>query len=271
MPLYQAIERLRQPEYTGDNRCWACTVVNSVLAVLLAIAIVALPLTGWFAGIVFLLIALASIYLRGYLVPGTPTLTKRYFPVWLLELFGKEPVPTTEDSDVDVEALLERSSAIEECRNGEDVCLTDEFREAWRDRIRTVRNDEPVLRSAIADMIDAEAAALELDVDEHDEDAIVAELDDRRIGHWPSRAALVADMAAAPLLEDDLPELYRLTPRERSAVIAGLRVFLERCPKCEARIEPTHDTVESCCHMREVVAINCPACEDRILEIETVE
>lgn len=68
---------VRRPEYTGDNRCLPCTVVNVVLAGLLtaAAAFVAPPL-----GIAVAAASLTSIYLRGYLVPKTPELTKRYLP-----------------------------------------------------------------------------------------------------------------------------------------------------------------------------------------------
>ena len=41
-----------------------------------------------------LVVALAAIWLRGYLVPGTPELTKRYLPERALALFGKAPAAT---------------------------------------------------------------------------------------------------------------------------------------------------------------------------------
>ncbi len=87
------LDPLRQPEYIGENRCTPCTVVNVCIAALLAVAVgVAFPL----AGVVVFVLSLAAIYLRGYLVPGTPTLTKRYFPDRVLALFDKEPASTDE-------------------------------------------------------------------------------------------------------------------------------------------------------------------------------
>jgi len=80
------IDRYKQPEYTGENRCPPCTVVNVVLAALLAAAVGAvLPV----AAVPVFAAALVTIYLRGYLVPKTPTLTKRYFPDRLLAKFDK--------------------------------------------------------------------------------------------------------------------------------------------------------------------------------------
>lgn len=98
-------DKLRRPEYTGENRCLPCTVIN------LAIAVAAAVLTGvLFAGLgvstagrvvaggLVLIGSVAAVYLRGYLVPGTPTLTKRYLPRPVLRLFGKAPEPDRTDA-----------------------------------------------------------------------------------------------------------------------------------------------------------------------------
>lgn len=85
------VEALHQPQYTGENRCGACTAINAIIAAILS-AIVARK--SKFAAVVTLGISAGLIYLRGYLIPGTPTLTKRYLPLSVLRLFGKEPEPT---------------------------------------------------------------------------------------------------------------------------------------------------------------------------------
>jgi hypothetical protein len=99
------LDRLRRPEYTGENRCTPCTVVNTALAALLAAGAgglaaaatpagtgpVPAPVPGLAAGGLVLAAGLASIHLRGYLVPGTPRLTKRYFPDRVLAWFDRAP------------------------------------------------------------------------------------------------------------------------------------------------------------------------------------
>lgn len=82
------IEAVKQPEYIGENRCTPCTVVNVGIAAVLAagVGVLAPP-----AGVTVFVLSLAAIYLRGYLVPGTPTLTKRYFPDRVLRWFDKAP------------------------------------------------------------------------------------------------------------------------------------------------------------------------------------
>ena len=81
-------DRIREPEYTGENRCVPCTVLNVVLAVALTAAT---AVFGPVVAAVVLVASLGSIYYRGYLVPGTPELTKRYLPDRVLRLFGKAP------------------------------------------------------------------------------------------------------------------------------------------------------------------------------------
>lgn len=81
-------DRIREPAYTGENRCLPCTVVNGVLAVALTAAAMVF---GPVVAAVVLVASTGSIYYRGYLVPGTPKLTKRYLPDRVLSLFGKAP------------------------------------------------------------------------------------------------------------------------------------------------------------------------------------
>ncbi len=77
------LARLRQPEYTGENRYLPCTVADTIVAVVLAagvdVAVAAVaPITDAVAAAgAVLAVSLAPAWLRGYLVSGTPTLTKR--------------------------------------------------------------------------------------------------------------------------------------------------------------------------------------------------
>ena len=85
-----------------------------------AIAVVAAALLGRRsrpAGGAALLAALGLIYLRGYLVPGTPTLTRRYLPESVLAAFGKRSV------EEDVPAEMRQVAA---ARMDEPVVSDDE-------------------------------------------------------------------------------------------------------------------------------------------------
>ena len=266
MSFSDRVHRLRQPEYTGENRCTPCTIANLVIAVVVSglVAAVFPP-----AAAVVFVVSVAAIYLRGYLVPGTPTLTKRYLPDSVLKLFDKyePPEPPALDDDADIEAFLLDVAAVEECRDGTDLCLTDEFAEAWYGRIESLR-DRDDERDSVALLFDG------LDVDrdrvriESYGDAYDAYIDDTRVGQWESRAAYLADIAAEAEFRDRHPAWERLGFDERTEVLGALRLWLERCPACGGPVTLGEDTVESCCRSIDVIAATCEDCGARVFEAQ---
>ncbi|NEU58309.1 hypothetical protein [Halorussus sp. MSC15.2] len=258
------VERFRQPEYTGENRCTPCTIVNVVIAVV-ASGVASYLLTPVGGAVVFAL-SLASIYLRGYLVPGTPTLTKRYFPDWVLARFDKledESVEISED-EREPEEVLADAGAVEPCEEMDDLCLSESFRQTWYDNMESIKSDGTE-KSDLSHVLDVEEEKLTFD--EHDE-ALVAQYDGGHLGQWESRAALVADLAAAKVLETRYPDWDALSVTNQSRVLSGLRIFLDACPDCGGDIAMEQETVESCCRTMDVVAVSCSECDSRILEVE---
>ncbi|PSQ13074.1 hypothetical protein BRC93_00265 [Halobacteriales archaeon QS_5_70_15] len=135
MELSQLTGRFRREEYTGSNRCLPCTVVNIGIAAVGAV-VVWVSLSPW-AGAVALVGSGLVIYFRGYLVPGTPELTRRYFPPWLLRLFGKEPVETASvggvaDDEEETGRPLVDGGVLEP--GAAEPTLTASFRGTWLDR-----------------------------------------------------------------------------------------------------------------------------------------
>ncbi|MFB6185072.1 MAG: hypothetical protein ABEI96_11000 [Haloarculaceae archaeon] len=309
------LDRLRQPQYTGENRCTPCTVVNAAIAVVVALGIgaAAIPVGTTVAALLAVVAAsvfAATIYLRGYLVPGTPRLTKTYVPDWLLRRFethepgertggpaldtdvtGTDPTTnapaqnetgvTTADATADatadvtdddaktvenVEAFLLRAGAVTECADEDDLCLTDEFRTAWRAQIERLRSDDTT-RADLATVLDVDADRLSV---EEYEDAFIARLDERRVGRWESHAAFLADVAAANVLRQRHDPWTALDVPSRSSVLSGLRIFLERCPSCDGPVTVDERVVESCCRSLDVLAVTCQDCNARVFEIEGV-
>lgn len=263
------LDRFRQPEYTGENRCMPCTTVNTIIAVVLSGLL-------WFGtvqagmesyavavGLGSFVVFLGAIYVRGYLVPGTPELTKRYFPPWLLRLFGKQPEIQVEEVDVEPEEVLVEGGVIEPCQDGQDLCLTPAFADAWTDRIREVRESNQN-RESLAQILDEDPKDLEIEA--HD-DAQIARLDGMHVGQWESEGALIADLAAEPLMGEHYDRWDDLDVRQRSRVLVSLRIFLEECPSCDGDVMLTEEEVESCCSVHEVVAAVCSDCESRLLEV----
>ena len=273
-----AVSQLRQPEYTGENRCLPCTVVNVLIAVALGGAVAGAGVAtgnatlGLAAGGVLVGLSLVAIYLRGYLVPGTPTLTKRYFPPWLLALFGKEPAEEFEGmagtgseeatpgaESLDPEAVLVGVGALEECADGEDLCLTDSFRTAWQEGVERARDAD---REALLDVLGVPGEA----ETEEFGDAFRLVVDGQEAGRWESRAAFLADLGAARALEARYDGWGDLPVRARGQLLNGLRLFIDTCPTCEGTPEFGTETVESCCSTRQVAAVACPDCGARLFE-----
>lgn len=267
-----ALDAFRRTEYTGENRCTPCTIVNAVIAIALAVMVWwAAPLDALgsaAAGGAVLVGATGAIWLRGYLVPGTPWLTRTYFPDWVLRYFDHdEPAP---EVDVEPAEVLAAADAVTECEDVDDLCLTDGFRAAWYDRMDALRGTDAT-RAALGAVLDLPAA--DIDLEEHTGAfvAMAAQPDRgrrRRVGQWESPGAYLADMAAARELEDRVPGWTELSAPARGRVLNGLRVFLDECPSCGGTVTFGEETVESCCSLREVVAVTCEDCGDRLFEAD---
>jgi hypothetical protein len=283
------VGRLRQPEYTGENRCVPCTVTNLVIAAVVSAAVgyawfAAAGAGWWVVGLAVFVVSAASIWLRGYLVPGTPELTKRYFPDWLLASFDKGPranagmAATEADADVaaeaseaagvdlesfDPETALLEGRVVEPCEHEDDLCLDDGFREAWRGRMAAIRGEDDQ-REALARQLDLDAETMTFQ--EH-ANGFVAFHKGSRVGQWESRPALVADLAAAREFSEWLADWDDLPVAARSQLLGGLRIFLDACPVCEGPVLAGTEVVESCCRSHEVVASSCEDCDARLLEV----
>ncbi|WP_458189894.1 hypothetical protein [Haladaptatus sp. NG-WS-4] len=217
-------------------------------------------------GVTFFVLSLVAIYVRGYLVPGTPALTKRYFPDWLLRLFDKQEMatPTPQETDREPEEVLSEAGVISPCEEIDDLCLDEAFRTTWHDAMERVM-EEGAEKSDLSRILDTDEK--ELEFEEHD-NAFLARIGGRRIGQWESHAALVADLAAARILSERYADWNELSVDNQSRILSGLRIFLETCPECGGIITVEQETVESCCRSIDVVAATCEGCGARLLEVE---
>lgn len=258
------LDSVRLPEYTGENRCVPCTALNVAIAAVASglVALRSLPAAvALFAG------ASAVIYLRGYLVPYTPTLTRRYLPDRVLAWFDKRPAPElSADGDglVDVEHALTSLGVVAECEDGSDLCLDREFRAAWHREAAALDLDDD-RRGAIADMLGVEPETLSVDAFGA---AAVVRYDGDRVGQWESEAALVADVAADRALAALSPGWSEVDVVNRSRILESLRMFLDTCPACSGQARMGQETVESCCRSLDVVAVTCQDCGSRLFELE---
>jgi hypothetical protein len=257
MRVSDVTARLRQPEYTGANRCLPCTVVNVVLSGVLGLGLSAVftPVLG----LVAFLAAIALVYLRGYLVPGTPELTETYFPPWLLRLFGKEPIETVDTASTRTDADRESSADTTDeplvaagVVAPDHTALTDDFHDAWVDRAATVAS-EGVDADDVAAAFGAASARRTSDT------SFV--LDGSKSVHWGSAAAIAADVAGAALLDDRLDDWAASDRDRRQTLLLGLRLCLRACPACGGEVTLTQERVDPCCEKPHLVAdATCDGC-----------
>ncbi|SEW30238.1 hypothetical protein [Natrinema salifodinae] len=259
----EGLSSVRRSEYTGENRCLPCTVVNVGIAVVLATAVSVLASVR--IGTVVFLGSLAIIYVRGYLVPGTPRLTERYLPRSVLELFGKEPVSerSREDGFEDDPWGMLTAAGVVERTATENVRLADGFRRALRRETDRYAETAPAADD-VAAIVDA------TEIDERGERAF--SVDGNKLLRWESDAALVADVAAASILHDRLDGWAGLDRDARLDVLLRVRLSSDRCPDCGGPAERRSDRVDPCCQPPHVtVWSTCRACDAFLGEVAVPE
>lgn len=266
------LDRLRQPEHTGENRCQPCTVVNVVIAAAVAgvLALVAVE-----AGVVVFALSVLVIYLRGYLVPYTPTLTAKYLPEPVLRALGKEPEPASADrawraieklerereANVVVDRFLLNAGAVEHAdTESGDLRLTDRLKERVDTRLAEL-GEEPVTTERIAALFDADPA----EVSRKDREYPAYEVG-IRIRKWPSDAALKADIATDAALTESTDRWGTVPVEQRMEMRALLRTCRTDCPMCGGDLIETSETVESCCVDVDRYAFRCEVCGVHLAE-----
>lgn len=267
----RAAAALRRPEYTGENRCLPCTVVNLVLvaAASLGSGVLFAPA----AAVPVAIVGIVLVYVRGYVVPGTPTLTQRVLPDSVLAYFEHGAPETTapaaeadaadraDSGEFDPERVLRTAGALTPCKDRDDLCLDSLFRTEWRSKMTAAADDvDAALYHLLPPSFDDPA-----DV-EFRGNSVVARVSDATVAEWPSRAAFVADAAGASALADADRDWEHRGFAERTRLLAGLRLWLDRCSVCDGHVELGEETVESCCRSVDVVAASCTSCGARVFE-----
>ena len=265
--------RLQNSAYTGENRCIPCTVVNLLLA---AIAGVLVGLYAVELGVVVVLGALVAIYLRGYLVPGTPRLTERLLPDRVLAWFDKEPDrPTADDftfetvekikyereHGVDSEQFLHDVGVVEAKADGERR-LTDSFAALVEEHMDPYRSSGVDTLTLVA-LFDTPPEEIERLDREYPAASI-----GRRIRKWPSEAALQADAASHDALTELTDGWADVPLEQRIDMLESIRSLYRTCPSCGGSVEFDESIVESCCRSYEVVSHRCSACDAHLAEMD---
>ncbi len=158
-----------------------------------------------------------------------------------------------------------RHNILEPCTDADDLCLTDEFEADW-----TAATD-PLLDSDITGELVAETFGMEADTHEafeliEQDEAQILQSDSEWVGQWPSRAALIADIAASRVLQSWVPGWNSFDAEERGPILNSLRMFLETCPTTGGDIQLGEEVVESRCSSHRVIAVSCEESGERLFE-----
>ena len=253
------LARLKNPAYTGANRCFPCTAVNVVATGALAgVALYAgRPLlAGGVLGA-----GLAVVYARGYLVPGTPELTKRYLPDRVLRWFEKAPGGSGLDG-IDPEAYLLGTGAL--TVENDELVLRGWFQDALVAGVRDLRSDD-ALAAGLATVLGLDPDRVTVGPLSTGYRALV---EGQPAGSWESRAALATDVAAHRVFADRVAGWDKLSVDARASLLGALRLWRTTWPACDGDVELETDLVESCCRSYEVLAAHCTACDARLFEVD---
>ncbi|QSG11068.1 Membrane associated protein with Zn zinger domain [Halapricum desulfuricans] len=238
MSEFTLLDRLRQPEYTGENRCRPCTVVNLGI---IAVAGVAVAVWSALAAAVVVAVGLVALALRGYVVPGTPRFAPRLVEPLPFDFGHTDPLRETDTlsdagddaAEADPQAVLESlvvAGVVQD--DGEQLFLNDAFREAWIDRMATLRSAD---ESAFLDRIEA-ASPADIEAQLHNDHVLLAGGRDV----WLRPSVAIAETAAVETLAEwDLPA------ETRPLAAQPLRTFLRTCPVCGGPVSET--TCRDCC------------------------
>ncbi|MFC7097902.1 hypothetical protein [Halobaculum marinum] len=254
-----SLRRLRNPAYTGANRCYPCTGVNLAAtgALALAAGTVSVP-----AGVAVAAGGAAAVYFRGYLVPGTPELTKRYLPERVLRWFDKAP---TGDAlgGIDPEQYLRAAGAVIDGPDG-DLTVAPAMRAAIVSEVADLDSDD-ALAFALADALGFDPAEVTVRVEGA---GYGARIGNQPAGRWESRVALATDLAAHEVFTRQVGGWRGLPADTRASLLGAFRLCMDSCPACDGAVSLGTDVAESCCRSYEVLVATCAGCDARLFEVD---
>ncbi|WP_152421553.1 hypothetical protein [Haloferax gibbonsii] len=260
MSIQTIVDRLKNPKYTGTNRCLKCTYVNVAIASVGG-GIIAFYGTLLHAGLAFV-VALCVIYFWGYLIPGTPRITKQYFPASLYSVFhhtrGNESQQGFEGVfDVEQVIVQNNIASLEE----EDLQLDPAFRNDWSNKITSMSFEDAAYGLESFPNIKTELTF------RNTGGKFCARHLGEQLAVWESKEACIAHFAGMEVLPSHLQTEDQYTLEEQYQLVGSLRLFTPICP-CGGGITEKIETIESCCDIRETLVLNCSDCGAQLFEMQ---
>lgn len=257
------ITRMQREEYTGENRCFPCTVANLGILVLVCVILV---VRSWVLAAGIGVMGVIIISFRGYLIPFTPIFMKKFKQSSLYRVIepkkglpDEESVSGGEFSGEEIITELLRVNVLQ-APNDDDLELTPTFVSKWNQIIDDISTDsieafEEWANAAINNREIDDINAVDLPwVNPY----IVVSLSSGEEVTL-SYPIAIAELSALKALEitngSDLLSLRSAGP---------LRAFLRHCPKCGSSLESS--TYSGCCGSSkpgdEIFGLVCPECRE---------
>ncbi|WP_139328956.1 hypothetical protein [Haladaptatus litoreus] len=202
----------------------------------------------------------AVIMLHGYLIPGTPQLT-RALPESILVAFGKNETDVFSSNLPATKALLAVGLL------DEDYRLPDEIEERIQATAAKGVNDSDVLERAIVKKFDG---VVEVSARRNlggGENWFAFDTDEVAVRQWEARAVAALDMAVIDLLAERIPDWDDRSSADRTAMAALLRYGLQMCPVCGNEFAEPEGQHRTCCGGRSLVGERrCSACDYALVD-----
>lgn len=254
--------RIFNPEHTGENRCYPCTIVNIVIT--FGCGLIIGHFGNYYISGLLIVTGLVLIYIRGYLVPGTPSLAQILLPKRLFSLLpGEELSKSSNSISIEIESHLQQHSILEASHTGEDkdFQLHSSIKTRWVHLIRSYQMEEAMeqLQTSVEASDDMEFFAIP--------EGYIAMHKGKQIGRWESKQAFLIHMSSFELLDALLPrwDCYRID--EKNLLSVGLRLFTPICP-CGSDITEGMGKIRTCCGSKSVYKIKCQETEIDLLEVD---
>ena len=256
--------RLRNPRYTGANRCWPCTTVNVVL--LGAGAAVLGTVSDSVIAIALFTVGSLGIALHGYLIPGTPQLT-RVLPDPILTALGKNAIESGKEvnelpPNLPVTEALFAAKLLNEA-NRLPVDAEETISASTADYI----DNSDALKRAIVDTFDG---VVEVSVRRSlggGENWFAFDTNEVTVNQWENRAVAALDTVAIELLAERIPDWDDRPTPDRDAMVILLRYGLQACPVCANEYVESEGARVTCCGGRSLVGERrCSACNYALVD-----
>lgn len=85
------------------------------------------------------------------------------------------------------------------------------------------------------------------------------------VAHWHSEAALFADVAAEPILQNKLDEWPEWHLRQRAHALELVRIGLSKCPNCRGEIDIASEQAEKSCASKTIQSVICTGCKSPLV------